>query len=578
LNEMTPRQYSSIYSNSRALVVGIDAYKKVAPLSYAVSDASGVADALRDSCGFPQSCIEILADQAATKMDIAKRFLSLVQNSQEDDRIIFFFAGHGCTVQSRRGEVGFLVPVDGDINDLASLIRWDELTRNSELIPAKHMLFIMDACYSGLVLMRSPSPGGKRFLRDTMRRYSRQVITAGKADEKVADSGGPRAGHSVFTGHMLDGIMGKAETVDGILTASGLMSFTYEHVAKDANSRQTPSFGCIAGEGDMVLRGFPQTLDEATGPSEDIKLIPVPTPETATPNESPAEFTDEVKQLLSEPSHIIRLHDLMTREVRSFQAQTSEDLFGVDKKWDPGELIDRIARYEVASKRLLAATTLIARWGTPKHRGILQMIMSHSLDRSNASSGTTGWLNLRAYPCALLMYVGGVASVVAGDYGNMAALLDAKVTDSWRGTSTVLSVLSRVLYDLQVLFKDIPERNRKFFPFSEYMIESAQPMLDDLLFLGERYEEMFDRFEVMLALLSKDVPNRLVMGRFAWKHWNDVRQGTNMYPFNVIKKEAETAGQDWPPLRAGLFGGSIERLARTINDCEEILQKEKLGW
>jgi hypothetical protein len=36
---------------------------------------------------------------------------------------------------------------------LSGLIRWDELTRNADLITAKHMLFVMDACYGGLALM-----------------------------------------------------------------------------------------------------------------------------------------------------------------------------------------------------------------------------------------------------------------------------------------------------------------------------------------------------------------------------------------------------------------------------------------
>ena len=54
-----------------------------------------------------------------------------------DDRIVVFFAGHGHTVPGRRGETGFLLPVDGDPSDLSTLIRWDDLTRNADLISAK---------------------------------------------------------------------------------------------------------------------------------------------------------------------------------------------------------------------------------------------------------------------------------------------------------------------------------------------------------------------------------------------------------------------------------------------------------
>jgi hypothetical protein len=94
------------------------------------------------------------------------------------------------TQTGRRGEVGFLVPHDGDLSNLSTLIRWDDLTRNAELIVAKHILFVMDACYGGLAITRSLSAGSMRFLKDMLQRYSRQVLTAGKANEVVADAGG----------------------------------------------------------------------------------------------------------------------------------------------------------------------------------------------------------------------------------------------------------------------------------------------------------------------------------------------------------------------------------------------------
>src|SRR5439155_10124504 len=112
---------------------------------------------------------------------------------------------------------------------------WDDLTRNSELIRAKHMLFVMDACYGGLALTRNTQPGSARFLKDMMLRYSRQVLTAGKANEVVADSGGPLPAHSVFTGHLIEGLRGKATAANGVITANGLMAYVYQSVANDQN-------------------------------------------------------------------------------------------------------------------------------------------------------------------------------------------------------------------------------------------------------------------------------------------------------------------------------------------------------
>ena len=179
------------YSNSRALLIGIDKYAKASPLSYAVSDAEEMRSALVNEIGFPEDHITFLRDGQATRAAILQGYLRFAAADIDiDDRILVFFAGHGYTRKGIRGEVGYLVPSDGDPGDLTSLIRWDDLTKNADLIRAKHMLFIMDACYGGLALTRSLPPGTTRFLKDMMLRYSRQVLTAGKADEVVADSGG----------------------------------------------------------------------------------------------------------------------------------------------------------------------------------------------------------------------------------------------------------------------------------------------------------------------------------------------------------------------------------------------------
>jgi hypothetical protein len=56
-------------------------------------------------------------------------------------------------------------------------------------------------------MQRTATVGEQRFISDVMQRLSRQVIAAGKADEAVADGGGPTGKNSLFTGHLLDGVV-----------------------------------------------------------------------------------------------------------------------------------------------------------------------------------------------------------------------------------------------------------------------------------------------------------------------------------------------------------------------------------
>jgi hypothetical protein len=167
-----------------------------------------------------------------------------------------------------RGSIGYLIPVDGNLNNKSTLI---------------HIFFVMDACYSGLAIQRATPPGEKRFLTDMLRRRSRQVIAAGKADETVADGGGPTGRNSIFTGHLLDGLRGRAADEHGVITASGLMSYAYRKVGSDSRSNQTPHFGHIDGDGDFIL-SIPDGVQIAISPSVDFLITTVSErPEVVTP-------------------------------------------------------------------------------------------------------------------------------------------------------------------------------------------------------------------------------------------------------------------------------------------------------
>lgn len=135
-----------------------------------------------------------------------------------------------------------------------------------------------------------------------LKRYSRQVLTAGKADEAVADSGGPRPNHSIFTGHLLDALEGKAADSNGIISANAVMAYVYDHVAKDPHSRQTPHFGFLDGEGDFIFSA-PKLADLSQNEKEDSDiLVQVPASATLSGELSDRQaLVNRVEDYISEP-------------------------------------------------------------------------------------------------------------------------------------------------------------------------------------------------------------------------------------------------------------------------------------
>ncbi|MBS4096185.1 MAG: polysaccharide deacetylase family protein [Sulfuricella sp.] len=242
------------YSDSWAIVVGIDDYAKWPKLHYAVRDARAIRDTLIQKFGFAAEHIVTLENQDATRTGILSAFHDKLGHSgmKKNDRLLVFFAGHGATRQLSSGrDLGYIVPVDSDPNQIATdAIPMTELQNIAESVTAKHALFVMDACYSGLGLTRGATNGN--FLRDNAKRLGRQMLTAGGADQLVAD-GGPN-GHSVFTWALLQGLAGKGDlNGDGLITATELAAYVAPAVA--AASHQTPAFGSLPGSegGDFIF-------------------------------------------------------------------------------------------------------------------------------------------------------------------------------------------------------------------------------------------------------------------------------------------------------------------------------------
>ena len=261
-----------LYRESWAVAIGINAYKNWPRLSYAVNDATAVRDLLVRKFGFAADHIKTLLDGDATRANILAALGDELSDSKKvarADRVFVFFAGHGATRKLPNGKSqGYVIPVDADAKNFQSqAISMTNFQDIADAIPAKHVLFVMDACYSGLALTRGGggNPGGDRrqYWQEITRRLARQVMTAGGADEQVADTG-PN-GHSIFTWTVLQGLEGKADLDgDGAITASELSAYVAPSVS--SLSRQTPAFGSLpgseGGEFIFVSKGEEEFLGE----------------------------------------------------------------------------------------------------------------------------------------------------------------------------------------------------------------------------------------------------------------------------------------------------------------------------
>jgi len=242
----------TFYEKSFAVVIGINSYEQWPVLEFALNDAKAVKHRLHEA-GFEE--ITTIFDKDATKRRVlTELFHTLPQKVNRNDRVLFYFAGHGQTEDLENGgKKGYIIPVDADTsNYAASAISMEQIRSLSSRIPAKHILFVMDSCYSGLGLNRSYGvpPNLSGYIHKVASARAVQIVTAGGMGEQVQE----RGGHGLFTAYFLKALAGEADiNIDGVVTGTELGAYLRPKVSDASQQAQTPLFGRLEGEGEFLF-------------------------------------------------------------------------------------------------------------------------------------------------------------------------------------------------------------------------------------------------------------------------------------------------------------------------------------
>ena len=268
-----------IYDNSWALIIGINDYENVPDLHYAVEDALAIKNMLINEFNFSRNNVRVLIDKEASQSNINKEMSKLLKSAGVNDRVVFYFAGHGETEELGLEEVatGFLMPSDADVENLYfSAIPMEDLRSVSKFSKAKHMLFLVDACYSGLAAVntRGLSTNSPNYIDKITQENARQIITAGQKDEKVLEK--DEWEHSAFTKNLISGLKDKKANSNGddFITGSELGFYLQEKVSLDTENSQTPQVKRLTThEGEMIFLSKSEKTKQKTDYELDLKKL-----------------------------------------------------------------------------------------------------------------------------------------------------------------------------------------------------------------------------------------------------------------------------------------------------------------
>lgn len=194
------------FGKSYALVIGVGKYQSFPQLDAPPSDAMRMRDFLRDEAGFDY--IVTLTDEKASRARIEPlmedTFPSLLGRN---DRFLFYFSGHGRTRSFPSGQRGYLVlstSVRDQWDTMIDMPRVREWSQNVD--SAKHTLFLLDACFSGLAAFQAKS-GVEKMTLERLLRPAHHMITAGVEGEESYSIGG----ESLFTSAFIASARGGME-------------------------------------------------------------------------------------------------------------------------------------------------------------------------------------------------------------------------------------------------------------------------------------------------------------------------------------------------------------------------------
>jgi len=318
-------QKIQLYDYTAALIVGIDRYENLGAseqLTYAVKDAKGVEKVLRD--GFQFDEIITLYNEQATRDKIMQALYGF-RSLTPDGGVFVYFAGHGITIPGTLGgkDLGYLIPYDGSLNASAMYKNISMQQVKSDIcvsIPAKHVFFVFDACFAGLMLdtratLIKPSRDFS-YLKAITDEQVRQVLTAGSKGETVLD-GGPGA-HSVFTGRLIQAL----ENAEDYITARELGQYLKKRVYGDAAARghtQRPVDGEIYGTGDFVF--VPDLEKKSREISTEVAALQTELARLKRLKEEAAQSKDQAREREIDRQKLIKDAELKQAQIRRRQKE-----------------------------------------------------------------------------------------------------------------------------------------------------------------------------------------------------------------------------------------------------------------
>ena len=224
-----------------ALIIGNNDYEKLEDLDNAINDAKDLEKVLKEKYGFETT---LLLNKKSDETEDA--IIKFTQNREKNDNILIYYAGHGQIVKKQKLDRGYWLPTDAGPKIDSKWISNINIKDYIGSSDAKHILLIVDSCFSGYLTRGSAeNKSVEKLTQNTIERLqkkkTRLVITSG-GNEQVADAIGASK-NSVFAEPLIKALKNNTDVIRSIELFLKVQNYVIN------NAQQTPEHALIHGTG-----------------------------------------------------------------------------------------------------------------------------------------------------------------------------------------------------------------------------------------------------------------------------------------------------------------------------------------
>ena len=280
-----------------------------------------------------------------------------------------------------------------------------------------------------------------------------------------------------------------------------------------------------------------------------------------------------MKRFLTEPGTQIELTELIDDTISYIKANIESEDFEFKNLPEPNsELVtERIRAYEGICASLMEMAVVGGRYAQEENFGLWQRALKRLSLMPFVGGVDYLWLNMRLYPCTLLLYALGLGAVEADRLSFLGHLFSTRVQQQFSKDQYAVELIApALLFRTETEMQVLEGMEDRLVPLNDWLFRTLREFTKDFISDEYHFTYTFVKFEILLALHAS------FYGKDSWS-W-EIPIGTFRYKLDAasqVIKELEGSisrlNDTSQFVVSGIFGESADNCIQAVEDLKKWL-------